>query len=79
MILFVGRMMGPTMSYTMLLQCSGSDVGVVVVKKSSFPCGKSSNTSFLSGNRNSSGSGSCKWRFSSDRVGSDCGDDMRWR
>lgn len=33
---------------------------VVVVKKSSLPCGKSSKTSFLSGKRKSSGGGSSK-------------------
>ena len=67
----VGRMMGPTTSYMMFLQSKGSGV---VVKKSSFPWGRSSYMSLRRGNRRSSGGGSFKWRFSSKRLGRVCGD-----
>lgn len=56
------RIMGPTMSYIMVLQSKGSGV---VVKKSSFPWGSSSYTSLRRGKRRSSGGGSCRWRLNS--------------
>lgn len=62
-----GRMIGPRRSNVMARESRSS---VEVVKSSSFPCGKSRYTSLRSGNRRSSGGGSCKCHGSSNKVGS---------
>lgn len=60
------RMIGLRISNVMALQSKSS---LEVVKKSSFPSGKSRYTSFRRGNRSSSGGGSCKCQGSSTKLG----------
>lgn len=64
------RMMGHIISLMKDLQ---SNISVVVVNITSFPCGKYAYTSFLTGNRSSSDGGSCMCHESPDKLGRDVG------